>query len=109
MLQGLEVLSSQVVPITEPNGWIFLIGIVLGIVFGIVLGTWTDSDSLAMITMLSIMLLGLILSLCNQKQIGIYVQYKVTISEDVNFIEFNEKYEIISQEGKILINNDKKV
>ena len=28
-------------------------------------------------------------------------QYKATISEEVNFVEFNEKYEIIDQEGKI--------
>ena len=28
-------------------------------------------------------------------------EYQVIISEDVNFVEFNEKYEIIKQEGKI--------
>lgn len=27
--------------------------------------------------------------------------YQVTISDDVNFVEFNEKYEIIDQEGRI--------
>ena len=31
----------------------------------------------------------------------IETKYKVTISEDVNFGEFMDKYEIISQEGKI--------
>ncbi len=30
-----------------------------------------------------------------------YQEYKVTISDDVKFSEFTDKYEIISQEGKI--------
>ena len=30
-----------------------------------------------------------------------YMEYKVLISEEVNFIEFNQKYEIIEQEGEI--------
>ena len=29
------------------------------------------------------------------------VEYKVTINENVSLIEFNEKYEIIEQNGKI--------
>jgi hypothetical protein len=28
-------------------------------------------------------------------------QYKVTISDEVNFNEFNEKYEVIEQDGKL--------
>jgi hypothetical protein len=31
------------------------------------------------------------------------IQYEVTISEEVNLIEFNEKYEIIDQRGDIYV------
>lgn len=30
-----------------------------------------------------------------------YIEYKVTISDEVNFNEFKDKYEILGQEGKI--------
>lgn len=32
-----------------------------------------------------------------------YIQYKVTISDEVSMNEFTEKYEILEQEGKIYI------
>jgi hypothetical protein len=36
-----------------------------------------------------------------------YTQYKVTISDSVNFNDFNSKYNIVSQEGKIYTIVDK--
>lgn len=43
---------------------------------------------------------GTFASIIYQVPSGTY-EYQVTISEDVNFVEFNEKYEIIKQDGKI--------
>lgn len=32
---------------------------------------------------------------------GEYTQYKVIISDEENFTEFSEKYEVLEQDGKI--------
>ena len=48
-----------------------------------------------------IMIISGICSISIQTQVGEYTQYKVTISDEVNFTEFNDKYEIIEQDGKI--------
>ena len=37
-----------------------------------------------------------------------YTQYQVTISDNVNFNEFNNKYKIISQDGKIYTVEERK-
>lgn len=34
-------------------------------------------------------------------------EYKATISEDASFVEINDRYEVISQEGKLYILRDK--
>lgn len=34
-------------------------------------------------------------------------EYKATISEDANFVEVNDRYEVVSQEGKLYILRDK--
>ena len=39
---------------------------------------------------------------CTTKdKVSEYIQYKVTISDDVNFVEFTERYEVIEQDDKI--------
>lgn len=57
------------------------LGILLGVVFGLIFGT----------------IMGFV-----TKQPAQPETYKVTISDTVNFNEFNEHYKIISQEGLIL-------
>ena len=57
-----------------------IVGVVIGAIIGVVIG-----GSLACTATVPT---------------GTY-EYQVTISEDVNFVEFNQKYEIIKQEGKI--------
>lgn len=56
------------------------LGILLGVVFGLVFGT----------------LMGFVTSQSARPE-----TYKVTISDTVNFNEFNEHYKIINQEGLI--------
>ena len=34
-------------------------------------------------------------------------EYKATISEDVSFVEINDKYEVVGQEGKLYTLRDK--
>ena len=46
--------------------------------------------------------LGIFIGLIFEKDTGkTYTKYKVTISDEVNFNDFQERYEVISQEDKI--------
>lgn len=37
----------------------------------------------------------------------VYERYKVTVNDSVNLLEFNDRYEILDQEGKIFIIREK--
>lgn len=45
--------------------------------------------------------MGFLSSAVFKKPTAYETQYKITISDEVNFNEFNDKYEILDQEGKI--------
>ena len=54
-------------------------------------------------------LIGMIIALTATEEIVDYeTQYKVTISDEVQLNEFNEKYEIIEQDGKIYTVRERK-
>ena len=107
---GIDILSSSevVVDAIYPYrgvaiGVMFIIAI-LGIIGGVWLALKKDfylfvplGFSLGIVTGA---LTGYKIDMANKEEIY-QTQYKVTISEEVNFVEFNEKYEIIDQEGKI--------
>lgn len=44
-----------------------------------------------------------------KKPLEYETRYKVLISDEVNFNEFNDKYDVLGQEGKIFIIRDRKV
>ena len=52
--------------------------------------------------------IGLLCGQMSAKPIEYETQYKVTISDEVNFNEFYNKYEIVSQEDKIFTVREKK-
>ena len=100
MLQGVEILSQKVVPITEPNNFILVFGWIIAIILFIAITIKVDA-TLGVSIFFLIFTISFGLSNCILQKTSDYTQYKVTISEEVNFVEFNEKYEIISQDGKI--------
>lgn len=100
-MEGIEVLSvGETVVNPDYNiGLMFFVGLFIT-VFGIITAIISDEESIAF--------LGVVLGLF----IGIWVgfttakpeyapAYKVTISDTVSLNDFNEKYEILEQDGKI--------
>lgn len=100
-MEGIEILSvgETVINPGYNVGLMFFVGLLITLI-GIILAIVSDEDGFAF--------LGVILGLF----IGIWVgfaggepeyapTYKVTISDTVSLNDFNEKYEILEQDGKI--------
>ena len=100
MLQGVEILSQEVVNTVRCNYSILIIGIIVSMSLGVFFSCLAKSYCGQAILFLGIFI-SLIFTLTFFIPTGEYTQYKVTISDKVNFVEFNEKYEIISQDGEI--------
>ena len=100
MLQGVEILSQEIIPIMEANEPLFLFGWFIGIILLIVINIKVDT-TLSIVVFFSVIAISLGLSYGIPRKVGEYTQYKVIISDEVNFIEFNNKYEVLEQEGKI--------
>lgn len=106
MMDGVTVLNSYTENI---SGWGFSgAGLVFAIIAFIFLcatiGSAVDDDKIAatfLIGMILFTCLSLILfSTANPKALS-YEVYQVTIDDSVSFTKFNEKYEILSQDGLI--------
>ena len=112
-MNGIEILASEEVAIAwETWNWIafwvvvatfFILGLILGLAFGM-----QEADfGVFLSVFLTTFLVGSAI-FGPTAGFGIHgtpteyeTQYKVTISDEVNFNEFTEQYEIIDQEGKI--------
>ena len=116
-MNGIEILSSaEVVAATACNTtacaiafWVcltFFIG--LGIYLSIVNYDWSCL-CLSIVVGVVISLLVLV-AVCNitEYPVAYENQYKVTIDDNVSMNEFNEKYEVVSQEGKIYTIRERK-
>lgn len=116
-MNGIEILSQcEVVAATACNTNAVRIGVITTIVVIIIIGAfvaWNQDDVSYIILFI---LLGLVLSGITAVMIAsttsyptaYETHYKVTIDDTVSMNEFNEKYEIISQEGKIYTVREKK-
>lgn len=100
MLQGVEILSQEVIPIMKQNEYIFLFGWIIGIVLLIIINIKVDT-TLSIVVFSSVIAISLSLSCGIPRKTGEYTQYKVIISDEVNFTEFNNKYEVLEQDSKI--------
>jgi hypothetical protein len=108
MMNGIEVLSQVTVGFTDA-GDVFaaIIASALFVRFLVIMICLIkDRD----IKILGGIVLGLVVVFCGVMTVGTwydcfnpitYTEYKVTISDEVKLSEFNERYEIIKQEGKI--------
>lgn len=101
-MNGVEILAASEVACEFGWSWgLFLILIFLVIAFAI--GAFLMNEYGGSIT---IIIFGLIIASivsCKGKPIAYETQYKVTIDDSVKINEFNEKYEIVDQDGKIYI------
>lgn len=101
-MEGVTILAVNEAVEASVFNWVAAIGFLfLGIIIGFIQGITGDAPGLGL-------LLGVIIGLIFGALMGLATAepaspetYKVTISDTVNFNEFNERYEIIDQEGLI--------
>lgn len=111
MMNGVEILAQNTIYETEYNYWYLLIFTGIGLLIGLIIAIvcWFrygfDADyfmPIALTTMLGVTIgLNVTVSFEYETDTVDYIEYKVTVSENVNFTEFIDKYEIIDQECKI--------
>ena len=96
MLNGVEVLNGKYINKELP---MWLLGItVLFLVVGVC--CLFREELIGLISLLCCFIC-LVCGIVYMQQPSNIKQYQVTISEDVNMTEFNERYEVIKVEGKI--------
>lgn len=108
MIEGITILNTTLVE-GGLDIWGFIVAGIAILFFGLVFGLaiWDGEIIPALLTtVLSVLLTSILLWVAN-KNVPDVTQYEVTISEEVNLIEFNEKYEIVDQRGDIYIIQEK--
>ena len=110
-MTGVEILATAEVAIASSFFWpvfwvIEALFLLAGI--GIIVYIWHENGyfDIRLLTFIPIFvcmggLLGFFAGTTFETPTEYETQYKVTISDEVNFNEFNEKYEVIEQDGKI--------
>ena len=100
MIEGMEILSQEVC--NEFNIIAFLACVILFMIIGMAFDFFKDLSDGVVGAFLGIML-GIFMYAIIFEAIlpDKYIQYKVTISEDVSMTEFYNRYEIIDVDGKI--------
>ena len=103
MMEGSTVLSENELMVV-PNwvGIIVLVGMIIMLISLIVIVKMSNIYFSVILCVIGIVLaiVGIFGNLTIRKSTGEY-EYRVTISDEVSLVEFNEKYEIINQEGLI--------
>ena len=108
MIEGVTILNTTLVE-GGLDIWAFIVSGAAVLFFGLVFGLamWDGEIIPAIFTAVLSTLLASILLWVVNKDVPDVTQYEVTISEEVNLIEFNEKYEIIDQRGDIYVIQEK--
>ena len=117
MINGVEILATQEVVSVSMFNW-SAYWICAGLVFAIFLiagiatcACYSDFESLVIYVIVGIVcaaILGLIPGFAFKVPTEYETQYKVTISDEVQMNDFLERYEIVSQEGKIYTVRERK-
>ena len=109
-MEGIKILSTEdIVSKTEFNLNIALIAciiifavfIILGIFVSIKEHNWLNLMIIGFIGLFASILVAIGCGITFAKPIKYTTQYKVIISNEVSFVDFYEKYEIIEQDGEI--------
>ena len=80
---------------------LFVVRVLIFAMLALFIGLLIDNINIAVLIYVVGVIISIVMDINSQVQVGEYTQYKVIISDEVNFIEFNNKYEILEQDGKI--------
>ena len=112
---GVDILTSQdiMIPVLKhADIYIIFCAVVFSLIIVFLIDSIVSKEKMAVVllSVLAILLLGIIIFLViysyKEKPSGIK-EYKATISEEANFVEIYDRYEIVSQEGKLYTLRDK--
>lgn len=113
MIEGIELLSQTEIMARPLWAHIIFFGLIGFCIVGVILlivgvNTCSDTDVEIGVYMIVFAFICMILlaGAFPKKPSGLY-RYKVTISEDVSFSDIYDNYDVIGQEGKIWILEDK--
>ena len=103
-MAGVTILGSEVVMMAHPLGLIFAIAGLIFLVLSLVVSFIFKEEGIT--PMLLFAAIGTVLAFggmgwANINKVEDYVKYDVLISEDVNFQEFYNKYEILEAKGQV--------
>ena len=111
MLNGIEVLNERYVPLDFPTDLFFgyIVCLILAVIFcWATIKLMKDNIIFGVVVFGALTMLSFFLFVACFKT-GLKIegspsdikQYQVTISDNVSMVEFNERYDVISVEGKI--------
>lgn len=117
-MNGVEILNQTNIYQTEYSDWVFWLILVICFTIGFVLAIieWVDfgfnMDGMIVLVVCTVIgsFLGAAVGISTEHETDKldYIEYQVTVSDEVNFNEFLEKYEILGQEGKIYTVKERK-
>ena len=100
MIEGIEVLNTNkcidVPDIVYILALFAIISILLTFINAII-----GEGFATLVSFICFLVLGMVISIIVKSASSYHYEYQVTISDEVNFNDFNKKYEIINQEGLI--------
>lgn len=103
-MEGIEILSTGEEIICSGFNWITFLIAMGFMVMVIAISSWQAKYfefCPAIIMFILSLVFSIVVGFAAPPQVGSIPTYKVIIEDSVNFNEFNEKYEIIEQDGKI--------
>lgn len=114
-MNGIEILATEQVAVAFGFGWVlfFLLGLLLSILIGGLAWILAEEGNFSKLGTSISVCVGIAIALALAAFISevsktgapteFETHYKVTISDEVSMNEFLERYEIIDQDGKILV------
>ena len=104
-MNGVEILSQEIIYNTILPEWCIALGLILGVVFMVaaifaLFDNYNILGCIWLVVMIASIVVTCLGATLSKTDIN-HIKYKVTIDDSVSMNEFLDKYEILDQEGKI--------
>lgn len=103
-MTGVEILATETIYATILPEWCFILGVIFATIFILLFVSVANLERTLTIIFGILVICSTVfcaISQINSKTDVDYIEYKVTISDEVSMNEFYEKYEVLDQEGEI--------